>query len=877
VSTFSLTDPLLPAQWYLINTGQRGGDSRLDINVLPAWQAGFNGSGIVVAINDDGIDLTHPDLVGNIDATKVYDTNRDTTGQGLVGTDNSHGTVVGSIVGMAANGTGGVGVAYKATLVPALAIGSTVAFASANLFKANIAARVDVSVNSWGADPAFAENFGASGPEEDQAWGTELLRAATQGRNGLGMVIEVSAGNERANRADAGLSNFTGNKVTIAVGSVDENGVATDYSTPGASLLLTAFGGRGSESQADNRGFGAVSADIVGSGGYNTTAGDDGDYAYQNQGTSYSGPMVGAAAALILQANPQLGFRDVSAILAMTARQTDPGSQGWKTNGSQTWNLGGMHFSRDYGYGLLDVAAAVRLAQGWIGEAGTAANWVSATSGPMTTQTLVIPDDASKSLTVTTQVADAVRIDRMEFDLNLTALSPSQLKAVITSPSGTTITLFDQPLTRPLKDGEPDSSVTETSWPGTFTIGSTAFLGESSQGTWTLKLIDLVTGVEATFNSLTVRAWGSAASTSDQYVLTNEFKGTKKLTDTSGTDTLNAAAMDRAVTLDLAGVSRFGADATITLAQGTVIENAVGSWASDFLQGNDVANLLRGLAGDDTLSGGAGNDTLDGGNGTDTAIFGGARLSYTITWSASASAFTVSSAADGTDTLTGVETLTFSDGSVSASSLQTVAGVMAGGAGNDRIQGTLNDDQVDGGPGLDGFVVNATRASTQVERLGSDTVQLKGPNGKDSLKNVERILFTDSALAFDLSGNAGTVARILGSVFGPGAISNKEYAGIGLQLIDAGMGYEALMNLALDAALGASRSDMAVVQLLYRNLVGSVPTSGDAAYFVGLITSGAYSQVGLAQYAASLTLTEERINLIGLAQSGLAYTPPDGG
>jgi hypothetical protein len=156
-------------------------------------------------------------------------------------------------------------------------------------------------------------------------------------------------------------------------------------------------------------------------------------------------------------------------------------------------------------------------------------------------------------------------------------------------------------------------------------------------------------------------------------------------------------------------------------------------------------------------------------------------------------------------------------------------------------------------------------------------VQLKGPNGKDSLKNVERILFTDSALAFDLSGNAGTVARILGSVFGPGGISNKEYAGIGLQLIDAGMGYEALMNLALDAALGASRSDMAVVQLLYKNLVGSVPTSGDAAYFVGLITSGAYSQVGLAQYAASLTLTEERINLIGLAQSGLAYTPPDGG
>ena len=258
----NLTDPLLASQWYLINTGQRGGSSRLDINVLPAWQAGFNGAGVVVAINDDGIDLSHPDLVANIDTARVFDTNRGTTGQGFVGTDNSHGTVVGSIVGMAANGIGGVGVAYGATLVPALAVGATTPTASADLFAANIAAGVQVSVNSWGSDPAFSENFGASSTEEDQAWGRELLRAATEGRDGLGMVIEVSAGNERGNRADAALSNFTGNKVTIAVASVDENGTVTSYSTPGASLLLTAFGGVESADPSVDTGFGIPSADI---------------------------------------------------------------------------------------------------------------------------------------------------------------------------------------------------------------------------------------------------------------------------------------------------------------------------------------------------------------------------------------------------------------------------------------------------------------------------------------------------------------------------------------------------------------------------------------------------------------------------------------
>jgi len=739
MSAFNLTDPLFSSQWYLKNSGQRGGDSRLDINVVPAWESGINGSGVVIAINDDGIDLTHPDLVANIDATKVYDTTRSTTGQGLVGTDNSHGTVVGSIVGMAANSIGGVGVAYKATLVPAVAIGPTVAFASANLFKANLAAGVDVSVNSWGADPAFAENFGESGPEEDQAWGAALLRAATEGRKGLGMVIEVSAGNERANRADAGLSNFTGNKVTIAVGSVDENGKATDYSTPGASLLLTAFGGVSSADPAINTGFGAVSADIQSGAGYNKTEGEAGNYAYQNQGTSYSGPMVGAAAALILQANPKLGFRDVSAILAMTARQTDATNTSWVVNGAKDWNLGGMHFSRDYGYGLLDVAAAVRLAESWTAPASTFANWMQAVSGPMAAMVRNIPDDATQSLSVSTQVADGIRIDRVEFDLNLTAASPSQLKAEITSPSGTKITLFDRPLTRSLKDGEVDQSAPETAWPGTFTIGSTAFMGESSSGTWTLKLTDLVSGTEASFNSLTVRAWGSAPSPNDQYVFTNEYKGNRTLSDAGGVDTLNAAAMDRGLTLSLVGTSSLGSTDTLSFAQGTQIENAIGGFGSDLLIGNDAGNVLRGNAGNDTLEGGLGHDTLDGGAGNDTAVFPGSLSDYTITVDEATGTVTIASTSMGTDTVTMVESFQFG----ATSQVVLLAAL------TDRTPPTVTAASPASGSKqvpLDGSL--SFTFSEQV-RLGVGPIQLKTSDGK--------VVETFSGASVSISGNTLTL------------------------------------------------------------------------------------------------------------------------
>lgn len=661
----TFNDPLFSSQWYLVNTGQRGGTSRLDINVLSAWDR-YSGKGVIVAVNDDGMDLSHPSLLANLLTNLTYDSVRDTTGKGFEGSGNSHGTVVGSIIGMAANdGIGGVGVAYGAKIVPSLAIAAGVN--TAKLFLANLAAGASVSVNSWGSDPAFSENFGLSGTQSDKDWGAALMRAATEARGGLGMVIEVSGGNERANRADTALSNFTGSKLTIAVGALTEEGVHTDYSTPGASLLVSAPGGVSSGDQSLNSGFGIASADVQGDKGYNTMTGQDGDYAYQSQGTSYSGPMVGGAAALILEANPKLGFRDVSTILAMTAKKVDITSSGWVDNKATNWNLGGMHFSRDYGYGLMDVSAAVRLAESWPVAAGTVANWSSA-EGIANAPKGLIPDNDPNGKTVMANVTNELRIERMEFDLNLSAASPSQLSATITSPSGTTVTLFDRPLTRELKEGEPNLNEPETAWPETFTIGSTAFLGESSAGTWTLKLMDKVTGVEASYNSFTVRAWGSAIADNSHYVLTNEFAGKSLvLSDSVGVDTINASALETAVQVDLgAGQKSKVGSGEFTLAAQTVIENAIGGLGDDVLLGNDANNVLRGNRG---------NDLLDGGAGIDTALFTGPRAGYTLSIG-SKNLLADKSGLEGTDTLIHVERLQFSDQSV-AIDLSGNAGITA--------------------------------------------------------------------------------------------------------------------------------------------------------------------------------------------------------
>lgn len=763
-------NPLFTDQWYLKNVGQRGAPG-IDINIGSLWSE-FTGRGVIVAVNDDGMDLTHPDLVANLLTDLTFDSANGVTGRGFSNAGNSHGTVVGSIIGMANNGMGGIGVAFESKIVAGLAIGSNVNYA--NLFLANLASGAAVSCNSWGQDPAFGENFGASGSTSDQAWNAAMLRCVTEARGGLGMVIEVSGGNERPNMADTALSNFTGARYTIAVGAMDHTGKVTDYSTPGASLLVSAPGGVATAPQSSNTGFGIVSADVISEGGYNKTTGATGDYSYQNQGTSYSGPMVAGVAALMLQANNKLGFRDVSTILAMTARQTDTSSSTWVNTSGSTWNLGGMHFSRDHGYGLVDAKAAVHLAESWNIAAGTVANWRSVDAVAVAGST-VIPENTA-GVSVTASMASNISIERIEVLMELDAAAPSQLRATLTSPGGTTITLFDGPLTRELANGAPNMNLPESAWPGVFSVGATAFLGEQSAGTWTITLFDKVAGITATYKSATIRAWGSESTPNTHLVFTDEYKGSKVLADVEGLDTINAAAMSGNLVINLnAGATSNLPSGQFLIGAGTVIENAIGGDGNDTFVGNAANNIFRGNRG---------SDTIDGGAGVDTAVFSQQKSAYAL-----------------------------------------------------------------------------TKTGTVL------TVSLGGE--VDTLVNLERLQFANVKVAYDLEGAAGQTAKILGAVFGSTAVTNKEYAGIGLNLLDGGMGYEQLAALAMNAARKTTSAD--IVSLLWTNLFRSGPSAEQAKEYVELLDKGSISVGGLTVLAANHSLNTTNIDLVGLSQTGLEY------
>ena len=79
----------------------------------------------------------------------------------------------------------------------------------------------------------------------------------------------------------------------------------------------------------------------------------------EGPGTSFATPTVSGIIALILEANPNLGWRDVQAIIALTSNITDANDDSWAVNDA------GLHHSNKYGFGIINAHKAVLEAKDW--------------------------------------------------------------------------------------------------------------------------------------------------------------------------------------------------------------------------------------------------------------------------------------------------------------------------------------------------------------------------------------------------------------------------------------------------------------------------------------------------------------------------------
>jgi hypothetical protein len=198
--------------------------------------------------------------------------------------------------------------------------------------------------------------------------------------------------------------------------------------------------------------------------------------------------------------------------------------------------------------------------------------------------------------------------------------------------------------------------------------------------------------------------------------------------------------------------------------------------------------------------------------------------------------------------------------------------------------GRVGDGTVDvvvdvtGTTGIDTYTTGG--ASTEFTTTKTvDNVKLASTlvsNMEFNLANHERVVFTDKAVAYDATGRAGDVYALLAAALGTADVT-KAYTGIGIYLADAGWTNKQLAEalLATDTyktdAGGVSNETF--IKHVYKNVYGTNASLADVTTLTTWMTTNNYSQADVLVTASELAAFETTIGLVGLATTGIEYTP----
>ena len=456
------SDPIFPYQWHLENTGQSGGTIDLDIHVRNVWQnMNILGNGVVIGIVDNGVQHTHPDLSFNFVVSDSWDfVDNDADPSPNLGQDSAHGTTIAGLAAARDNYHCGLGVAYRAGIAGIRLTSQPVSDAQEAIALSYQRQSIDIYTYTWGPEDN-GQILGKLGPLTLEA----LALNTAQGRNSLGNVYVVAAGNGNGKGDNVNYDGLANSRFTIAVGSVDHNGKHSTYSEPGAALMVVAPG--------SGDGVFLSGTDLQGLHGESC-----GDCQNHINGTSASAAQVAGVIALMIEANPDLSWRDVQHVLINSATKNDPDDAQWVQNAAD------LSFNPKYGFGMVNAEAAVNTAKSW-----TSVNPSSFI--PYKNQVdQAIPDNTPTGITSTINVNASTdyKIEHVEVVLNATHEYRGQLEITLTSPSGTKSVLAE---------AHADAGENYASW----TFMTVQNWGEAIQGNWQLSVVDAQGGHTGTLIS----------------------------------------------------------------------------------------------------------------------------------------------------------------------------------------------------------------------------------------------------------------------------------------------------------------------------------------------------------------------------------------
>lgn len=365
----SIADPMLTDQWNLYDA-MAWGDLPPGPHVYrPSMTAGpmiwdllgYTGRDIVIGMVDSGFELGHPELTHRYARATSIDALSHGGNRPPVPLDpwaETHGTqVAGVALAERNNGFCGAGVAPDAKLGAIRLLGHR------SPTDAEEAAALSHACRPHGSHPSrnalINHMYSCSwGPMDDGAdlrgpgpLAVQALEACVyrEGRQGKGSIYIWAGGNGRAQEDNVNFDGYANRPETIAVGAIDDTTRQAWYSEPGACLLVSAPSSGGAS--------GIVSSDPSGPAGLSIN-----QCTRNFGGTSAAAPSVAGVVALMLEAAPDLGWRDVQHILVESADQVQANDhrEPWTLNAAGYWH------SHGYGFGLINATQAVLLASNWV-------------------------------------------------------------------------------------------------------------------------------------------------------------------------------------------------------------------------------------------------------------------------------------------------------------------------------------------------------------------------------------------------------------------------------------------------------------------------------------------------------------------------------
>lgn len=325
-----IQDPIFMEQWHLVNTLAPGND----VNVKNVWYDGIRGKGISVAIVDDGLDYESKDLADNFNAEGLWDFNDNNPLPKPRLFDDYHGTRCAGEVAGVKNDVCGLGVAYESKVAGIRILSGKITSEEEAAAMVYGLEHNDIYSCSWGPT-----DNGRTVAAPELVVQKAIVKGVQEGRDKKGALYVFASGNGGRVGDQCNFDGYTNSIYSITVGAIDYLGNHPSYAETCSAVMVVTYSS--------------------GSGEHIHTTDIHKKCTTIHGGTSAAAPLAAGILALALQANPELTWRDVQYVTAISSVPVN------EDDGEYQKTALGQKYSHKYGFGKLDAEKLVEEAKKW--------------------------------------------------------------------------------------------------------------------------------------------------------------------------------------------------------------------------------------------------------------------------------------------------------------------------------------------------------------------------------------------------------------------------------------------------------------------------------------------------------------------------------